>query len=88
MKEIKGNNIDDLKKGLKGDIHRICFTARIAVDEGHVTEEEIRTFIAEEGNKEIDKVFKMDEPVFVLHCLKDLIENTMELKGMIGGEDD
>lgn len=88
MKGIGENNIDDLKAGIKGDIHRMCFTARIAVDEGRITEEEIRAFIAEEGNKEINKVFEMDEPVFMLHCLKELLQSTMELSGVIGGEND
>ena len=61
-------------------LDRIAITARIAVESGECTAEEILDYIKEYGNEKIANAMEMEDKDFALLAMLELVKTSMELR--------
>lgn len=79
--------IEEKKQYIKETLHRIVVIARIMTEESDITEEDVRAFISEVGNKEFNKVFRATEREFMMIAMSDLLKDSVTLAELTKGEE-
>lgn len=74
MKDVTG------KEMVTKFLDRIAITARIAVENGECTAEEILGYIKDYGNKKIVETMEMKERDFALMAMLELVKTSMEMR--------
>ena len=68
-------------------LDRVTITARVGVETGEFTKEEILDYITQYGNKRIIKLLEMSEEKFAMVAVMELVRTGMEIKEMERGEE-
>lgn len=72
---VEKNDPKEMKKQIEQLLHMIAFDARIIVDENDdISEQDIRDFIAEKGNKELNAVFSASNEKFMAMAFMELMK--------------
>lgn len=79
--------VEEKKEYIKDNLHRIAVIARTMTAENDITEEDVRAFISEVGNKEFKKVFGATEREFMMMAMIDLLKVNATLAEMMKGEE-
>lgn len=87
----KGENmnreLEEHKQYIRDTLHRIIVIARFITEESNTTEEDVKAFISEVGNKEFEKVFRATEQEFMMIAMGDLLKDSATLAEMMKGEE-
>lgn len=83
-------NVNEKTKYLEDTIHSVMMTARICVEDGDATKEEMSEFLTEISNKEFNEIFSVPEKVFMMMALRDLLHDMSnpEVRAMFMEGDD
>ena len=60
-------------------LKKMFITARIGIEEEEFTEDEINQYIGMAAQETQKKVMEMPHEVFMLFCLKDMVDSLMEI---------
>ena len=69
------------------ELNKIMKLARIAVENGEMTKDEISKFIAENGNEYFIKIFEASDDKFAFMLLDDIIESLPSILNRYKGDD-
>lgn len=75
---------------IESALHNVIMTARLIVEEGGATRDEIAEFLTKKSNEEFTAVFDAPERIFMMMAIRDLLEglSSLEVKDMFGEGDD
>lgn len=74
----QANDPKKVKKDIELLLHMIAFEARILVDENDdISEQDMRDFIAEKGNREFNAVFSVSKERFMAMSVVELLKLTL-----------
>lgn len=79
--------VEEHKQYIRDTLHRIIVIARFITEESDATEEDVKVFISEVGNKEFEKVFRATEQEFMMIAMGDLLKDSATLAEMMKGEE-
>lgn len=72
----------DTKEFITEIMKQLFTTARISVEAGNATQEEIDRHIAEEGKRLSEKINSMSKHEFAMWCFEELLRTTRECEEM------
>lgn len=79
--------IEEQKQYIRDTLHRIVVIARMITEGSNATEEDVKAFISEVGNKEFKKIFGATEQEFMMIAMSDLLRDSATLAEMMKGEE-